>query len=412
MQTAVNHFTTPDFWYCYRHLTDEVRELADKCFDLLRQNPHHPSLRLKKVGPYWSARVGLNYRVLARDRAEDWSGSGLVLTASTISCSRDEGRCQWGTRRSRASGIYGSKQSVGPRESNAGLAEGSQGDAEADASGSRRRTSSCPRPSGRPRRSGSRGPSCPVRRAHLPVHPVEASPPDLRSLRRLRRSLRRASASPSRPSLTWTGLDHKTRGRHNGHSVCRNSSLCECQPGSLDRTHQFVSVGRSAYNSSVWDSVPEIDISADISAVQQWLKKQAVDSSITGIYLGLDTLNEDEGTGKNIEIGFTRDAAPQSLDIEWIYQLTKYGTDHLIRGIYELHAWYETDACVHPDHDDDLQLLLDYIFFLEYSGVILATAIQKERLQHHCLFLWGFHDGDLGPLCRWSPTGFERLANW
>ncbi len=70
MPAAVNPFTTPDFWFCYRHLTVEVRELADKSFDLLRHNPHHPSLRLKKVGPYWSARVGLNYRVLARDRAE------------------------------------------------------------------------------------------------------------------------------------------------------------------------------------------------------------------------------------------------------------------------------------------------------------------------------------------------------
>ena len=70
MPATVNHFTTPDFWFCYRHLTDEVQELADKCFDLLRQNPHHPSLRLKKVGLYWSARVGLHYRVLAKERAE------------------------------------------------------------------------------------------------------------------------------------------------------------------------------------------------------------------------------------------------------------------------------------------------------------------------------------------------------
>ena len=160
------------------------------------------------------------------------------------------------------------------------------------------------------------------------------------------------------------------------------------------------------------DSVPEIDISADISAAQRWLKKEAADSSVTGIYLGLDTLNENEGTGKNIEIGFTCDAHPQSPDIEWIYKLKKYGTDHLIHGIYELHAWYYPEHRVYADHDYDLQLLLDYIFFLGYSGVILAAAIQQEQLQDHCLFVWGFHDGDLGPLCRWSPTGFERLADW
>jgi len=66
----MNHFATPDFWYCHRNLPAEVRELADKCFALLRQDPHHPSLRLKKVGSFWPARVGLHYRVLARDRAE------------------------------------------------------------------------------------------------------------------------------------------------------------------------------------------------------------------------------------------------------------------------------------------------------------------------------------------------------
>ena len=43
----MNHFTTADFWYCYRQLPAEIQELADKNFALLRQNPHHPSLRLR-----------------------------------------------------------------------------------------------------------------------------------------------------------------------------------------------------------------------------------------------------------------------------------------------------------------------------------------------------------------------------
>jgi hypothetical protein len=30
-----------------------------------RENPRHPSLQLKKVGRFWSVRVGLNYRALA-----------------------------------------------------------------------------------------------------------------------------------------------------------------------------------------------------------------------------------------------------------------------------------------------------------------------------------------------------------
>jgi hypothetical protein len=60
----MNHFATPDFWYCYRHLPPQVQELADKNFALLRQNPHHSSLRLKKVGSFWSARVGLAWEHL------------------------------------------------------------------------------------------------------------------------------------------------------------------------------------------------------------------------------------------------------------------------------------------------------------------------------------------------------------
>jgi hypothetical protein len=66
----VNHFATPDFWYHYRHLPVAVRDLADKNFALLRRDPHHPSLRLKKIESFWSARVGVHYRALARDRPE------------------------------------------------------------------------------------------------------------------------------------------------------------------------------------------------------------------------------------------------------------------------------------------------------------------------------------------------------
>ena len=54
----LNHFATPGFWFHYRQLPDEVRNLADQCFQRLRADPRHPSLRLKKVGAFWSARVG------------------------------------------------------------------------------------------------------------------------------------------------------------------------------------------------------------------------------------------------------------------------------------------------------------------------------------------------------------------
>lgn len=66
----MNHFASPDFWFHYRQLPPEIRNLADKNFELLKKDLRHPSLRLKKVGIFYSARVGLHYRVLAKERSE------------------------------------------------------------------------------------------------------------------------------------------------------------------------------------------------------------------------------------------------------------------------------------------------------------------------------------------------------
>lgn len=66
----MNHFATPEFWFYYRQLPVAIRELADKNFELLKTDPRHPSVRLKKVGNLWSARVGLAYRALAKERPE------------------------------------------------------------------------------------------------------------------------------------------------------------------------------------------------------------------------------------------------------------------------------------------------------------------------------------------------------
>lgn len=75
----MRHFASPDFWFHYRLLPDNVQKLADKNFSLLKKNPRHPSLRLKKAGIYWSIRVGISYRALGKDREEGivwmWIGS-------------------------------------------------------------------------------------------------------------------------------------------------------------------------------------------------------------------------------------------------------------------------------------------------------------------------------------------------
>ena len=75
----MNHYASPSFWTSYRALPVRIRAIADKNFALLKENPHHPSLHLKKIGRYWSVRVGRHYRALAVE-VEDgllwfWVGS-------------------------------------------------------------------------------------------------------------------------------------------------------------------------------------------------------------------------------------------------------------------------------------------------------------------------------------------------
>jgi hypothetical protein len=63
----VKHEASPRFWRHYDALPAEVQEFARDTFALLKTNPRHPSLRLKRVGAFWSVRVGANFRALARD---------------------------------------------------------------------------------------------------------------------------------------------------------------------------------------------------------------------------------------------------------------------------------------------------------------------------------------------------------
>jgi hypothetical protein len=60
----VIHHAAPDFWGCYRSLPANIREHADHAFTLLKADPYHPSLHFKKVGEFWSARVGISHRAL------------------------------------------------------------------------------------------------------------------------------------------------------------------------------------------------------------------------------------------------------------------------------------------------------------------------------------------------------------
>jgi len=46
----VKHPANPKFWQFYAKLSAEIQRLADENYELLKADPRHPSLHLKKVG--------------------------------------------------------------------------------------------------------------------------------------------------------------------------------------------------------------------------------------------------------------------------------------------------------------------------------------------------------------------------
>jgi len=75
----LRHLASSAFWDAYALLPKTIRAQADDAFEKLKNDPSHPSLRFKKVGKFWSARVTADYRALAVRDGEDlvwfWIGT-------------------------------------------------------------------------------------------------------------------------------------------------------------------------------------------------------------------------------------------------------------------------------------------------------------------------------------------------
>ena len=78
----MNSFLTEQFLVLYRQLPETVRQQARHAYQLFQNDPQHPGLRFKKVHPrrpIYSARVGIDYRVIGVLDADDihwfWIGS-------------------------------------------------------------------------------------------------------------------------------------------------------------------------------------------------------------------------------------------------------------------------------------------------------------------------------------------------
>lgn len=66
----MKHFASRRFWKLYHELPDDVRELIDKKYKLLKSDPRHRSLRFKRIASLWSVRIGNHYRALGHDVPE------------------------------------------------------------------------------------------------------------------------------------------------------------------------------------------------------------------------------------------------------------------------------------------------------------------------------------------------------
>ena len=73
------HKATARFWRLFNRFPENLREKAKRNFDLIKKDSLHPSLHFKKVGNFWSARVGISHRALAIKDGQDfiwvWIGS-------------------------------------------------------------------------------------------------------------------------------------------------------------------------------------------------------------------------------------------------------------------------------------------------------------------------------------------------
>ena len=66
----MSHKASKRFWRNFDELSPDLQQLARANFELLKEDPQHPSLHFKRVGEYWSVRIGLSHRAVGMDVRE------------------------------------------------------------------------------------------------------------------------------------------------------------------------------------------------------------------------------------------------------------------------------------------------------------------------------------------------------
>lgn len=84
---SINSSVTKTFRAEFARLDPSTRRLATRAYRLWLKDPRHPSLHFKKIGPYWSVRIGLSHRALGGIKGETlywfWIGHHKVYDRLT-----------------------------------------------------------------------------------------------------------------------------------------------------------------------------------------------------------------------------------------------------------------------------------------------------------------------------------------
>jgi hypothetical protein len=67
---------TAEFWRHFARLPGDVQQRARKAYQLWVRDPHHNSLRVKKIGSVWSVRIYRGYRALGLFKVTCFTGFG------------------------------------------------------------------------------------------------------------------------------------------------------------------------------------------------------------------------------------------------------------------------------------------------------------------------------------------------
>ena len=173
----------------------------------------------------------------------------------------------------------------------------------------------------------------------------------------------------------------------------------------LDAWSRVLALCEATQPCELWRQLPPVDVEGDAERARAWLAEslRGVRGPV-GLYLGLDTLNMQDGGGTNLELGWNVACDTASDDIDWVFERLERGPTTLIRGLADLRAEYSQARWRSAFG------MADYILFLAYSGLVLAQALRRLERDDPMLAAWGLHDGDLFALCRSAPGTFQMIC--